>query len=323
MDQKSSKASQDAPQDEDDVIDLNVSFDDLGKGFELEPSRDKTTIVDEPSLKEDTAENGGEKSDLKVPEDFKPETDVPNQFRRLKQNPVTKTPRSGNWSLLGAESGMIRCSDLIDVVPSFKALFQDLQNFGLTDAEKPDAQTSQEKQDPEQALEKPKIELAAEEFDSRLDQVETALEITLENIDLKPESPRKRNTKCDSSNCCPVSAAVVVQLEKADTGNGNGVKEEEVPVQVMEKSLTEKSDKSSKKKSDESSETVSEKSSKKTSETASYESSKDVRTSVIDVRNLTRPFTEKKLFDLLERTGKIVDSGFWIDKIKSHAIVKV
>jgi len=259
----------------------------------------------------------------------------------------------------------------------------------LTDTEKP----SQENQDPEQALEKPKMELAAEEVDSKRVQGETELELALENtressepelkleklkpdsvsgmlaaepaspklvsqplqkeqepdpmafpeksdpnsskepelnlknvaenLDPNPESPRNRNTNCDSSNCYPASAAVAVQLEEAATGNGNGVKEEEVPAQVLEKRSTKKSDRSSKKKSDESSETVSEKSSNKTSETASNESSKDVRTSVIDVRNLVRPFTEKKLFDLFKRTGKIVDNGFWIDKIKSHAIVKV
>jgi hypothetical protein len=41
------------------------------------------------------------------------------------------------------------------------------------------------------------------------------------------------------------------------------------------------------------------------------------------VQNLVRPFTLRSFFEVLERTGKIVDSGVWINSIKSHAIVHV
>ena len=49
------------------------------------------------------------------------------------------------------------------------------------------------------------------------------------------------------------------------------------------------------------------------------------RSCVIEVRNLVRPFTLIQFKELLLRTGKInkiEDGGFWIDKIKSHAIVE-
>jgi len=49
------------------------------------------------------------------------------------------------------------------------------------------------------------------------------------------------------------------------------------------------------------------------------------RSCVIEVRNLVRPFTLIQFKELLLRTGKISnfeDGGFWIDKIKSHAIIE-
>jgi len=45
-------------------------------------------------------------------------------------------------------------------------------------------------------------------------------------------------------------------------------------------------------------------------------------TSVIRITNLVRPFTLGQLRDLLQRTGKIVPSGFWMDTIKSQCIVE-
>ncbi|XP_064641650.1 apoptotic chromatin condensation inducer in the nucleus-like isoform X2 [Lineus longissimus] len=42
---------------------------------------------------------------------------------------------------------------------------------------------------------------------------------------------------------------------------------------------------------------------------------------VIHIRNLVRPFTLRQLKELLERTGKLTEGGFWIDKIKSHCLV--
>jgi len=49
------------------------------------------------------------------------------------------------------------------------------------------------------------------------------------------------------------------------------------------------------------------------------------RSCVIEVRNLVRPFTLIQFKELLLRTGKInniENGGFWIDKIKSHAIIE-
>ncbi|XP_060517076.1 apoptotic chromatin condensation inducer in the nucleus-like isoform X2 [Cylas formicarius] len=43
---------------------------------------------------------------------------------------------------------------------------------------------------------------------------------------------------------------------------------------------------------------------------------------VIFVTNLVRPFTVKQLKELLERTGRITEDGFWTDKIKSKCYVK-
>lgn len=36
-----------------------------------------------------------------------------------------------------------------------------------------------------------------------------------------------------------------------------------------------------------------------------------------------RPFTLGQLKELLNRTGSVVEEGFWIDKIKSHCYVTV
>lgn len=49
---------------------------------------------------------------------------------------------------------------------------------------------------------------------------------------------------------------------------------------------------------------------------------KRITTSVIRITNLVRPFTVGQLRDLLQRTGKIVSNGFWIDTIKSQCIVE-
>lgn len=38
---------------------------------------------------------------------------------------------------------------------------------------------------------------------------------------------------------------------------------------------------------------------------------------ILFITNLVRPFTVKQLKDLLERTGKLKEDGFWTDKIKS------
>lgn len=45
-------------------------------------------------------------------------------------------------------------------------------------------------------------------------------------------------------------------------------------------------------------------------------------TNIIHITNLVRPFTVGQLRDLLQRTGKIVPNGFWIDTIKSQCIVE-
>ena len=45
--------------------------------------------------------------------------------------------------------------------------------------------------------------------------------------------------------------------------------------------------------------------------------------SVVEIKNLVRPFTEKQLRELLQRTGVILEGRFWIDRIKSHAILQV
>nr|XP_046237475.1 apoptotic chromatin condensation inducer 1b isoform X2 [Scatophagus argus] len=42
---------------------------------------------------------------------------------------------------------------------------------------------------------------------------------------------------------------------------------------------------------------------------------------IIHVTNLVRPFTLGQLKELLNRTGSLVEDGFWIDKIKSHCFV--
>uniref|UniRef100_A0A671P839 Apoptotic chromatin condensation inducer in the nucleus-like n=1 Tax=Sinocyclocheilus anshuiensis TaxID=1608454 RepID=A0A671P839_9TELE len=42
---------------------------------------------------------------------------------------------------------------------------------------------------------------------------------------------------------------------------------------------------------------------------------------IIHVYNLVRPFTLGQLKELLNQTGKLVEEGFWIDKIKSHCYV--
>ncbi|XP_038126353.1 apoptotic chromatin condensation inducer 1b isoform X1 [Cyprinodon tularosa] len=42
---------------------------------------------------------------------------------------------------------------------------------------------------------------------------------------------------------------------------------------------------------------------------------------IIHVINLVRPFTLLQLKELLNRTGTVVEEGFWIDKIKSHCYV--
>lgn len=38
---------------------------------------------------------------------------------------------------------------------------------------------------------------------------------------------------------------------------------------------------------------------------------------ILYITNLVRPFTVKQLRELLERTGKIKEDGFWTDRIKS------
>lgn len=43
---------------------------------------------------------------------------------------------------------------------------------------------------------------------------------------------------------------------------------------------------------------------------------------ILYITNLVRPFTVLQLKGLLARTGKIVENGFWIDKIKSKCYVK-
>ncbi|KAM6949556.1 apoptotic chromatin condensation inducer 1b [Aplochiton taeniatus] len=42
---------------------------------------------------------------------------------------------------------------------------------------------------------------------------------------------------------------------------------------------------------------------------------------IVHVTNLVRPFTLGQLKELLNRTGNMVEEGFWIDKIKSHCFV--
>lgn len=42
---------------------------------------------------------------------------------------------------------------------------------------------------------------------------------------------------------------------------------------------------------------------------------------VLYITNLVRPFTLKQLKELLERTGKIQEDGFWTDRIKSKCYV--
>lgn len=50
--------------------------------------------------------------------------------------------------------------------------------------------------------------------------------------------------------------------------------------------------------------------------------SRNHSSSILYITNLVRPFTVLQLKSLLARTGKIVENGFWIDKIKSKCFVK-
>ncbi|KAL4623610.1 apoptotic chromatin condensation inducer in the nucleus-like [Arapaima gigas] len=44
-------------------------------------------------------------------------------------------------------------------------------------------------------------------------------------------------------------------------------------------------------------------------------------TNIVHICNLVRPFTLGQLKELLNRTGTVMEEGFWIDKIKSHCYV--
>ena len=44
---------------------------------------------------------------------------------------------------------------------------------------------------------------------------------------------------------------------------------------------------------------------------------------IVHIINLVRPFTLGQLKELLGRTGTLVDSGFWINNIKSHCYATV
>ncbi|KAJ8372753.1 hypothetical protein AAFF_G00277610 [Aldrovandia affinis] len=44
-------------------------------------------------------------------------------------------------------------------------------------------------------------------------------------------------------------------------------------------------------------------------------------TNIVHISNLVRPFTLGQLKELLNRTGTVVEEGFWIDQIKSHCCV--
>lgn len=49
---------------------------------------------------------------------------------------------------------------------------------------------------------------------------------------------------------------------------------------------------------------------------------KNTISAILYITNLVRPFTLKQLQELLSRTGKIVEDGFWTDKIKSRCYVQ-
>lgn len=49
---------------------------------------------------------------------------------------------------------------------------------------------------------------------------------------------------------------------------------------------------------------------------------KHAASSILYITNLVRPFTLKQLRELLERTGKIIEDGFWTDRIKSKCYVQ-
>ncbi|XP_074027076.1 apoptotic chromatin condensation inducer acinus isoform X1 [Leptinotarsa decemlineata] len=49
---------------------------------------------------------------------------------------------------------------------------------------------------------------------------------------------------------------------------------------------------------------------------------KNSRSDILYITNLVRPFTVKQLKELLERTGKIREDGFWTDRIKSKCYVQ-
>ncbi len=54
-----------------------------------------------------------------------------------------------------------------------------------------------------------------------------------------------------------------------------------------------------------------------------FSEANSAKSCVVSIKNLIRPFTLAQLRELLKRTGKIVEQGFWTDQIKSHAIVQV
>jgi apoptotic chromatin condensation inducer in the nucleus len=49
---------------------------------------------------------------------------------------------------------------------------------------------------------------------------------------------------------------------------------------------------------------------------------KNPTSNILYITNLVRPFTLKQLKELLERTGKIQEEGFWTDRIKSKCYVQ-
>ncbi len=51
--------------------------------------------------------------------------------------------------------------------------------------------------------------------------------------------------------------------------------------------------------------------------------SRQPESTIIHIKGLTRPFTILQLKDLLSKYGKIIDSKFWINNVKSHCYATV
>lgn len=155
--------------------------------------------------------------------------------------------------------------------------------------------------------------------DSLKDIIKEPVPLSDVNLEFSPDRKERKISETKLSDIEVISKSKAPAKEKNETKTS---KKDDKDKESSRKRKTTEATTTDNKKDESSNKTTKEKDNIKVPRPKQMSPSKQKPSQILYITNLVRPFTVLQLKGLLARTGKIVENGFWIDKIKSKCFIK-